>query len=124
MLNHVFFHAQLPQVPNVTLITLQSIAKYGVSGEKQICVQVPTLFGIYFSLLYYAFHGSEDGIFLHSRSDGNHSTYRVSEQRQRHIECSSEICSLQTMPPSPHTPRKPFSDSSHALRTSSPSPSA
>ena len=42
------------------------------SGVKQGCVLAPTLFGIFFSLLLsYAFKGNEDGIFLHSRSDGN-----------------------------------------------------
>ncbi|KAK3786706.1 hypothetical protein RRG08_057982 [Elysia crispata] len=35
------------------------------SGVKQGCVLAPTLFGIFFSLLLrYAFHESEDGIFL------------------------------------------------------------
>ena len=42
------------------------------SGVKQGCVLAPTLFGIFFSLLLrYAFHESDDGIFLHTRSDGN-----------------------------------------------------
>ena len=42
------------------------------SGVKQGCVLAPTLFGIFFSLLLRnAFHGSEDGIFHHTRSDGN-----------------------------------------------------
>ena len=42
------------------------------SGVKQGCVLAPTLFGIFFSLLLrYAFSESEDGIFLHTRSDGN-----------------------------------------------------
>ena len=41
------------------------------SGVKQGCVLAPTLFGIFFSLLLqYAYGQSEDGIFLHSRSDG------------------------------------------------------
>ena len=41
------------------------------SGVKQGCVLAPTLFGILFSLLLrYAFRQSEDGIYLHSRSDG------------------------------------------------------
>lgn len=42
------------------------------SGVKQGCVLAPTLFGIFFSLLLrYAFSESENGIFLHTRSDGN-----------------------------------------------------
>ncbi len=39
---------------------------------EQGCVLSPTLFGNFFSLvLRYAFYESEDGIFLHTRSDGN-----------------------------------------------------
>ena len=31
----------------------------------------PTLFGIFFSMLQaYAFHGNDDGVYLHTRSDG------------------------------------------------------
>ena len=42
------------------------------SGMKQRCILVPTLFGVFFSLpLGYAFCESEDGIYLHTRSDGN-----------------------------------------------------
>lgn len=42
------------------------------SGVKQGCVLAPTLFGIFFSLLLsYAFKESEDGVYLHTRSDGN-----------------------------------------------------
>lgn len=41
------------------------------SGVKQGCVLAPTLFGIFFSmLLKYAFDSSQDGIYLHTRSDG------------------------------------------------------
>jgi len=41
------------------------------SGVKQGCVLAPTLFGIFFSLLLsYAFSTTEDGVFLHTRSDG------------------------------------------------------
>ncbi|XP_068756587.1 uncharacterized protein [Montipora capricornis] len=41
------------------------------NGVKQGCVLAPTLFGIFFSLLLsYAFRDSEDGIFIHTRSDG------------------------------------------------------
>jgi hypothetical protein len=42
------------------------------SGVKQGCVLTSTLFEIFFSmLLRYAFSESENGIFLHTRSDGN-----------------------------------------------------
>ena len=42
------------------------------SGVKQGCVLAPTLFGIFFSLLLsYAFSHSQDGVFIHTRSDGN-----------------------------------------------------
>ena len=42
------------------------------SGVKQGCVLAPTLFGIFFSLLLsYAFNQSEDGVYLHTRSDGS-----------------------------------------------------
>ena len=41
------------------------------SGVKQGCVLAPTLFGIFFSiLLSHAFKDNEDGIYLHTRSDG------------------------------------------------------
>lgn len=41
------------------------------SGVKQGCVLVPTLFGIFFSLLLsFAFRHSEEGVHLHTRSDG------------------------------------------------------
>jgi len=41
------------------------------SGVKQGCVLAPTLFGIFFSmLLTHAFSSSEDGIYIHTRSDG------------------------------------------------------
>ena len=41
------------------------------NGVKQGCVLAPTLFGIFFSLLLlHAFDGSEDGIYIHTRSDG------------------------------------------------------
>jgi len=42
------------------------------SGVKQGCVLAPTLFGIFFSLLLsYAFSQSEDGVYIHTRSDGS-----------------------------------------------------
>ena len=41
------------------------------NGVKQGCVLAPTLFGIFSLLLRHAFCESEDGIFLHTRSDGN-----------------------------------------------------
>lgn len=41
------------------------------SSVKQGCVLAPTLFGIFFSLvLSYAFRESDDGVYLHTRSDG------------------------------------------------------
>ena len=41
------------------------------NGVKQGCVLAPTLFGIFFSLLLkYAFDDSEDGVYIHSRSNG------------------------------------------------------
>ena len=41
------------------------------SGVKQGCVLAPTLFGIFFSLLLsHAFKQSNDGAYLHTRSDG------------------------------------------------------
>ena len=42
------------------------------NGVKQGCVLAPTLFGIFFSLLLrHAFGSSDDGVYLHTRSDGN-----------------------------------------------------
>ena len=42
------------------------------SGVKQGCVLAPTLFGIFFSLLLnHAFGTSTEGVFIHTRSDGN-----------------------------------------------------
>ncbi|XP_037803947.1 uncharacterized protein LOC119598372 [Penaeus monodon] len=42
------------------------------NGVKQGCVLVPTLFGIFFSLLLsYTFSQSEDGVYIHTRSDGS-----------------------------------------------------
>lgn len=42
-----------------------------INGVKQGCVLAPTLFGIFFSLLLsWAFRQSDEGVFLHSRSDG------------------------------------------------------
>ncbi|XP_063585836.1 uncharacterized protein LOC134763209 [Penaeus indicus] len=41
------------------------------NGVKQGCVLAPTLFGIFFSLLLsYAFRDSDDGVFIHTRSNG------------------------------------------------------
>ena len=41
------------------------------NGVKQECILAPTLFGTFFSLLLlHAFDGSEDGIYIHTRSDG------------------------------------------------------
>ena len=41
------------------------------NGVKQGCVLAPTLFGTFFSLLLsFAFRQSEDGIYLHTRTDG------------------------------------------------------
>ena len=42
------------------------------SGVKQGCVLASTLFGIFFAvMLKYAFGRSTEGIYLHTRSDGN-----------------------------------------------------
>ena len=41
-----------------------------VSGVKQVCVLVLTLFGIFSLLLSYPFQETEDGIYLHTRNDG------------------------------------------------------
>ncbi|KAI4888924.1 hypothetical protein NFI96_005934 [Prochilodus magdalenae] len=42
------------------------------SGVKQGCVLAPTLFGILFSLLLrYAFSQSEEGVYIHTRSNGS-----------------------------------------------------
>jgi len=42
-----------------------------LSGVKQGCVLAPTLFGIFFSLvLSHAFKSCDDGVYLHTRSDG------------------------------------------------------
>ena len=41
------------------------------SGVKQGCVLAPTLFGIFFSLLlHHAFKESDEGVYIHTRSDG------------------------------------------------------
>ena len=41
------------------------------SGVKQGCVLVPTLLGIFFSLLLqYAFSDCDEGVYLHTRTDG------------------------------------------------------
>ena len=41
------------------------------SGVKQGCVLAPTLFGIFFSLLLsHAFRSSDEGVYIHTRSDG------------------------------------------------------
>ena len=46
-------------------------------GVKQECVLTPTLFNIFFSiLLKHAFGSAEEGILLHTRSDGKYSTKR------------------------------------------------
>ncbi len=54
------------------------------SGVKQGCVLAPTLFGTFFSmLLSYAFHGNDNGVYLHIRSDGrlfNLTRLRVKDQ--------------------------------------------
>ena len=57
------------------------------SGVKQGCVLAPTLFGIFFSLLLsHAFSHSEEGIYIHTRSDGglfNISRLRAKTKVQR-----------------------------------------
>ena len=41
------------------------------SGVKQGCVLAPTLFGIFFAMLFrHAFKGATEGVYLHSRYDG------------------------------------------------------
>jgi hypothetical protein len=41
------------------------------SGDKQVCIPAPTVFGIYFSMLMkHAFRDQERGIFIHSRTNG------------------------------------------------------
>ena len=56
------------------------------SGVKQGCVLVPTLFGIFFSLLpSHAFSESEDGVFLHTRSDGK--LFNLSRLRAKRKVC-------------------------------------
>ena len=58
------------------------------NGVKQGCVLAPTLFGIFFSLLLrHAFGSSEDGIFIHTRSDGN--LFNLARLRAK-----SKICSV------------------------------
>ena len=48
-----------------------SLAFKILSGVKQGCVLAPTLFGIFFSmLLNFAFHHSDEGVHLHTRSEG------------------------------------------------------
>ena len=58
------------------------------SGVKQGCVLAPTLFGIFFSLLLsHAFSESEDGVFLHTRSDGK--LFNLSRLRAK-----TKVCQL------------------------------
>jgi hypothetical protein len=40
------------------------------SGVKQGCVPAPTLFGVFFSDLQYAFNDFDDGVYIHTRTDG------------------------------------------------------
>lgn len=52
------------------------------SGVKQGCVLAPTLFGIFFSmLLHYAFRDCDEGIYIHTRSDGK--LYNIARLRAK-----------------------------------------
>ena len=80
------------------------------SGVKQGCVLAPTLFGIFFSLLLsHAFSESEDGVFLHTRSDGK---LFACEPRQKCANSCCERCSSPTTLPWPPTHKKDCKDPS------------
>ena len=65
------WHARYHPVWRVHLRTLQNL----FSGVKQGCVRVPTLFGIFFSLLLrQAFATSAEGVYLHTMTDVIYST--------------------------------------------------
>lgn len=87
------------------------------SGVKQGCVLAPTLFGIFFSLLLrYAFSESENGIFLHTRSDWN--LFNLARLRAKTKLRKVLIWEMLYAddPPSLLTRKLPFSDSSLSLR--------
>ena len=86
------------------------------SGIKQGCVLVLTLFGILFSLLLrHAFSESEEGIYLHTRSDGSLFNQALLRARQRCAKSSSGRCSSLMTPPLQLTPRLPSRSSLTAL---------
>ena len=63
------FHTNMQGIVQFTGSTSEPF--YISSGVKQGCVLAPTLFGIFFALLLkHAFGTSEEGIYLHTRSDG------------------------------------------------------
>ncbi|XP_063604704.1 uncharacterized protein LOC134780126 [Penaeus indicus] len=69
-----------------------------------------TLFGIFFSmLLKYAFSSSEDGVYLHTRSDGK--LFNLARLRAKTKGSASGRCCLRTMQHWPRTLRKHFRDS-------------
>ncbi|GFR69797.1 RNA-directed DNA polymerase from mobile element jockey [Elysia marginata] len=118
----------LPKLPRMIMLfhdNMMGTVKYDDSssdlfpikiGVMQGCVLALTLFRIfcpYSSATPSA--GKKIAFSSPPEKMATYSTYRVSEQGERCIECSLEICSLQTMPPSPRTPTKPFSDSSHVF---------
>ena len=86
------------------------------SGVKEGCVLALTLFGILFSLLLrYAFSESEEGIYLHTRSDGSLFNQARLRARQRCAKSSSGICSSLMTLPLQLTPRLPSRSSLTAL---------
>ena len=94
------------------------------SGVKQGIVLAPTLSGIFFSLLLCYTYESEDGIFLHTRSDGNLFQLIVSQSKDKGASSAHQRDALCRRCYPRHAL---FSDSSRALRThaeSFPSPLA
>ena len=69
-----------------------------LNDVKQGCVLAPTLCGIFFSLcLKKAFGTAEEGIYLHTRTDGKlFDLSRLKEKTQ--VKNTIKTCCLQTMP--------------------------